>query len=120
MVALKEKGYKYGYICMKSVYKALGYGEKSCSVIAIHIMEDSLTKVNPAFNFNAFPTLSYILKHQVILWNCEICTTFRSIKLTYSLIKCMLTFVSMLPDHSCNIWFCTVDYKCMHTDSFTG
>ena len=52
---------------MKSVYKTLGYGEKSCSVIAIHIMEDSLTKVNPAFNFNAFPTLSYILKHQVIL-----------------------------------------------------
>ena len=91
----KRKGYKYGYICMKSVYKALGYGKKSCSVIAIYIMEDSLTNVNPAINFSAFPTLSDILKHQVILWNWEICTTqtFGSIKLTDSLIKCMPTFV---------------------------
>ena len=41
--------------------------KKSCSVIAIYIMEDSLTNVNPAINFSAFPTLSDILKHQVIL-----------------------------------------------------
>ena len=42
--------------------------QKSCSVIAIYIMEDSLTNVNhPAINFSAFPTLSDILKHQVIL-----------------------------------------------------
>jgi hypothetical protein len=41
--------------------------KKSCAVIAIYIMKDSLTNVNPAINFSAFPTLSNILKHQVIL-----------------------------------------------------
>jgi hypothetical protein len=41
--------------------------QKSYFVIAIYIMEDSLTKVNLAINFSVFLTLSDILKHQVIL-----------------------------------------------------